>query len=122
MSVWTAIVGASRYAAAVAAGDVAGEDAKALRIARCRTCPSLKVHSVPVLGGWAGFCGTPFEEAGSTCGCLVASATALQDQEGDAQIIRLRVLAALTPAGKACCGSESCPQGRWDADAPWAVP
>ena len=121
MTAWTAIVGAARYAAAVAAGDVAGDEAKALRIAQCRTCLSLTVHRVPLLGCYAAFCGTPFQEGPGACGCLVASAPAVPT-DGDEQVIRLRVLAALTPAGKACCGSEACPSGRWDADAPWANP
>lgn len=118
MSAWTAIVGASKYAAAVASGDIADGEAQRLRIARCRTCPSLRVHSVPLIGAWSGFCGPPFVdrtgEAEPSCGCLVASAPA-QPTDGDPVTIRLRVLAALTPAGKLCVGSERCPSGRWEA-------
>lgn len=117
MSLWHALAGAGRYAAAVAAGDIASPDEQRLRIGRCRTCPSLRVHPVPVMGVYAGFCGPPFkdkrDEYPATCGCLVAHATPPTDTDGCEQIIKLRVLAALTPAGKACVASERCPQGRW---------
>lgn len=114
-----AIAGASKYAAAVASGDVADEEAKALRIGRCRTCPSLTLHTVPVLGVVSGFCGQPFhdgaDETPRTCGCLTAVATAPQRADGEEpdDVYRERVRAVLTVAGKACVGSAQCSQGRW---------
>lgn len=125
MSLWTALAGAAKYTAAVAAGDIADEDAQRLRIARCRTCPTARIHSVPLTGAWAAFCGPPFVdrtgEPEPSCGCLVAAAPA-QPTDGDPATIRLRVLAALQPAGKACVASEACPQGRWTASCPSANP
>lgn len=117
MTTWTAIVGASKYAAAVASGDIADEDAQRLRIARCRTCPSLRVHKILVMRAYAGFCGQPFADHSkdhpATCGCLVASAVPPPNTDEDETTTKLRVLAAMTPAGKACVASEVCPQGRW---------
>lgn len=119
MSLWHAIKGGATYAAAVASGDVADADEQRLRIGRCRTCPSLSVHRVPVTGQMAGFCGQPFHDGGAdspaTCGCLVAACAAPERGDGEEPdaVYRLRVLAALTPAGKACVGSQRCGQGRW---------
>lgn len=121
MSAWTAIVGASKYAAAVASGDIATPDEQALRIARCRTCPSLRVYPVPLLGVYAGFCGTPFKDKRAdypaTCGCLTAWGPPPPDTSGLDQVVKLRVLAGLGTAGKACVASERCPQGRWIEEA-----
>ncbi len=118
MSLWTALAGAGRYAAAVASGDIADAEALRLRVARCRTCPTARIHAVPLTGAWSAFCGPPFVdrtgEEPASCGCLVAWAPA-QPTDGDQATIRLRVLAALQPAGKLCVASERCPAGRWES-------
>ena len=119
MSLWTALSGAAKYAAAVASGDIADAESLRLRVARCRTCPSLRVHLIPLTGAYAGFCGVPFKDGTAddppVCGCLTTACAAPEhgpDEEADGAY-RLRVLAAFSPAGKACVGSERCPQGKW---------
>lgn len=92
---WTAIRGAERYTAALAAGAPESTEAvKVERYAACAACPHRTARSV-FSAGTAYYCGTPFVEdsASRTCGCLVA----------------LNVSAA----GKPLLADERCPQGRW---------
>lgn len=109
--VWVAMKGASKYLAAVAAGDVAGEDRQGRRLATCRGCPWRTVRAVtlPTLTVDVWHCGEPFVEhlgpevfpGSRVCGCLVG--------------ISVHGEMVDRAAGKVVVGSESCPQGRWGA-------
>lgn len=113
MSLWHGIKGAAKYAAAVAAGDVATDEVAAARAAVCAACPSCKMYTVPSFGGEARawFCGPAFEDRRGeawtpTCGCAVGFGS-----ERERRV-------ELTAAGKTCVASESCPQSRWLATFP----
>lgn len=93
MRLWHAVKGASKYAAAVAAGDAADAIEAGRRAALCGSCPNRRDYRVPALGVTAAFCGPAFEDHGATCGCLVQ--------------------VSCRPAGKVCVRSESCPSGKW---------
>lgn len=88
---WTAAKGAAKYAAAIAAGDLADDETTARRRAICRECPSRVRLTVKGATSESDWCGPPFESrldaALPTCGCLIAAKTAV--------------------------ASEPCPQGRW---------
>ena len=101
---WTALKGAAKYRAAVASGDVRGQQEAHGCALVCSRCPSLTTRPIEVAGfeGWvAGYCGPDFEDrttaALPTCGCLTL----------------LSVNGVIYPAGKTVCKKESCPQGRW---------
>ena len=93
--VWTAIKGARRYFAAIAAGDVADEATQAARAATCWACKSSTSRTTQA--GTGVYCGTAFREGKDTCGCLVV----------------LRIEGKLYAAGKTMVGTEACPQARW---------
>jgi hypothetical protein len=100
-TLWTAIRGAERYRAAMAAGDVASETEAQRRAQVCANCPSRTSRQVAALGADAHYCGPAFEdrtaETPPTCGCLIS----------------VTVGGKAAPAGKAMVNSERCPQGIW---------
>lgn len=93
---WMAANGATRYAAAMASGDVAPDIEIEIRRACCRCCPSMVVARSDNAEGESAWCGKPFNdrlgEKLPTCGCLLA--------------------------GKTAVASERCPQGRWGSVVP----
>lgn len=107
MSLWHAIEGAAKYAAAVATGDIASPTEQARRAAICGACLSLRMYKVPGISGEsrAWFCGQAFvdnlAQRTPTCGCLVGHGSEREKR------------VELTAAGKACVGSERCPQAKW---------
>lgn len=89
---WMAAHGATRYAAAMATGDIAPDGEIEIRRACCRACPSMMVERSDNAEGESAWCGKPFKDnmddpRRPTCGCLLA--------------------------GKTAVASERCPQGRW---------
>jgi hypothetical protein len=95
---WVAMKGASKYRAAVAAGDVADSATQIIRVATCGACPSITWDNSAMVNVRRGWCGEPFKETDTTCGCLVALTVF-----GD----------GLQAAGRVCVKSLSCPQEKW---------
>ena len=94
---WMAAHGATRYAAAMAMGDIASDLDIDIRRGCCRACPSMVVERSDNAEGESAWCGKPFKDYTTdakrpTCGCLLA--------------------------GKTAVASERCPQGRWGAVVP----
>jgi len=100
-NLWLAVEGGSRYAAAVARGDLATTPVAAARAARCSACPVRTERPMRAGGGSVGYCGEPFtermESAVRSCGCLVT----------------LSVEGETVAAGKTVVESEKCPNGFW---------
>ena len=101
---WTALKGAAKYRAAVASGDVRGQQEAHGCALVCSRCPSLTTRPIEVAGfeNWhAGYCGPDFEDrttaALPTCGCGVL----------------LSVNGVVYAGPKPMVRSEKCPQGRW---------
>lgn len=89
---WVGLRGATKYARAVAAGDIALPQLVADRLDKCAACPALvPENSLPY--AHPGWCGPPLEEhlegpvRERTCGCLLI--------------------------GKAHVQREMCPRGKW---------
>ena len=78
--------------------------------------PSLELPEVTVAAArWAAL----RQQVAQVQTWLAAEAARAADE---ALAYRLRVLAALTPAGKACVGSERCPSGRWESCSQVPIP
>lgn len=95
---WLAAKGATRYAAAVAAGRVRTEEAAGVFAGVCSRCPEWTLEPTSKAGVVAGYCGSldGNGKTGPVCGCLVS----------------LTVSGVVYPAGKAVVEGEVCPQGR----------
>lgn len=95
---WLAAKGATKYAAAVAAGRVRSEAEAGAFASVCSRCPEWTLEPTSKEGVVAGYCGKldGLGVAGPVCGCLVS----------------LTVAGVVYPAGKAVVEGEVCPQGR----------
>jgi hypothetical protein len=98
---WLAAKGATKYAAAVAAGRVRPEAEAGAFAGVCSRCPEWTLEPTSKVGVVAGYCGRldgvdGGGVAGPVCGCLVS----------------LTVAGVVYPAGKAVVEGEVCPQGR----------
>lgn len=96
--VWVAMKAAAKYLKAIATGDVAPESEAVKRAGICAICTSCQWESVSSLADTErGWCGVPFKETDTTCGCFVA----------------LSVHGELNVGAKVCVASEQCPQDKW---------
>ncbi len=78
---WVGARGARTFALAVIQGDVAGARAIAARRSACLNCDARTRARAPGASEPSDWCGDPFVETETSCGCLLAGKIAVASEE-----------------------------------------